>query len=390
MDITLTEEQTLISETAQAFAKNALTHRQIQALETDETGFDRGVWAKMAEMGWAGAPFHPDYGGSGLGLPELALIMEALGRGAVPSPIYSSVIEAGMLLMEAGSEAQRRHWLPQIAEGKALLTMAVAEAGGGLRAEETRTDVVKTAGGFRVSGTKLFVRDAGVAGSIICAGRDGKGGHTLVMVPSTARGLSRRRMWAAGGESLWEVGFDNVDVGADGLIGEAGKGWQAVDRMLQRCAALKAAEMVGIGQAAMELTVEYSKVRVQFGKPIGTFQAVQRHCAEMYRDITVTRLLAWSAAARLQSGRPALRESSMAKAKASDCIPNVTRAAHQVHGAFGYYREYPLELYYHRAYAAAATYGDARFHRRQLARLLREDMDAFRGDHRHDLPVPHH
>ena len=390
MDITLTEEQTMISDTAQAFAKNALTPKRIQALESDETGFDRPTWAKMVEMGWAAAPFPAEYGGAGLGLPELALIMEALGRGAVPSPIYSTVIEAGMLLLEAGSSVQRAHWLPRIAEGKVLLTTAVAEACGGLRPDETRAEVLKTSAGYRVTGTKLFVRDAGVAEAAVVAGRDGAGGHTLVLVPMTAAGVTRRRMWAAGGESLWEVTFDQVEVGGDALVGEQGKAWPYVERMLLRCAALKAAELVGIGHAAMDLTVEYSKVRVQFGKPIGMFQAVQRHCAEMYRDITVSRLLSWSAAARLQSGRPALREASMAKAKASECIPNVTRAAHQVHGAFGYYREYPLELYYHRAYAAAATYGDARFHRRNLARLLVEDMDAFRGDNRHGLPVPHH
>lgn len=390
MDITLNEEQTMIAETAQSFAKSALEPRVIRDLEKNENGYDGATWKKMVEMGWAGAPFPAEYGGSGLGLLEIALIVEALGRGAVPSPIFSTVVEAGMLIMEAGSPAQRAHWLPRIAEGGAIVTTAIAEPSGGLHPDQIRAEVTKTKSGYRISGTKLFVRDAGVAEAVICLGRDGASGLTMVMVPANASGVARRRMWAAGGEALWELTFDSVDAAPDAVVGMPGEAWPYVERLLLRGAALKSAELVGIGHAALELTVEYSKTRVQFGRAIGTFQAVQRHCADMYRDVTVSRLLAWQAAARLGAGRTAVREVAMAKAKSSEVIPAVTRTAHQVHGAFGYYRDYPLELYYHRAIAAAATFGDARHHRRILARLLREDMDTFRGDNRHDLPVPHH
>jgi alkylation response protein AidB-like acyl-CoA dehydrogenase len=150
--------------------------------------------------------------------------------------------------------------------------------------------------------------------------------------------------------------------------------------MIERAAALKAAELTGIGQAALDLTVAYARDRIQFGRPIGSFQGVQHHCAEMSRDLTVTRLLARQAAARIDSGRDARREVSIAKAKASEVIPALTRTAHQIHGAVGYYRDYPLELSYHRAIAAAASYGTAADHRRALARLLREEPAAFRGE----------
>ena len=389
MDITLSEEQALIARTALEFAQGVLKPERIRELETTDNGFDAYAWRQMVEMGWAGAVFPAEYGGSDFTVFELALIVEALGQGFVPSPIFSTVVEAGLLLLEAGTAEQRGRWLPRIADGTSLLTTAIVEPGGGLASEEIRTGVVQRGAGFAVTGTKLFVRDAGVAEVIVCVGRSGEqlADLTLVLVPADAPGVARRRLRAAGGEALWEVRFDGVTVGADAVLGKPGEAWSHVERLLLRGAALKAAELVGIGQASLDLTVAYAKTRVQFGRPIGSFQGVQHHCAEMYRDLTVSRLLAWQAAARIGTGRPAGREVAMAKAKTSEAIPALTRTAHQIHGAFGYYRDYPLELGYHRAIAAAATYGGAAHHRRALARLLRSDLAGFQGDHRHELPV---
>jgi alkylation response protein AidB-like acyl-CoA dehydrogenase len=317
MDITLNEEQALIAKSALDFAQGAVDAQRIRDLETTEDGFDSAIWRKMVDLGWAGAVFPAEYGGSELGLFELSLIIEALGQGAVPSPIFSTVVEAGLLLLEAGSAQQRAHWLPRIAEGRSILTTAIAEPGGGLLREQIRTLVAPAAGGFRVNGTKLFVRDAGVADAIICVGRGKPDGDaaSLVLVPANAQGVARRRLWAAGGEALWEVKFNDVAVPADALVGQVGDAWPHVERLLLRGAALKASELVGIGQAALDLTLEYAKTRMQFGQPIGGFQGVQHHCTEMYRDLTVSRLLAWQAAARLGGGKPAAREVAMAKAK---------------------------------------------------------------------------
>jgi alkylation response protein AidB-like acyl-CoA dehydrogenase len=233
------------------------------------------------------------------------------------------------------------------------------------------------------------VRDAGVADEIICLARSGDepDALTLAIVPREAPGVTMRRMPAAGGEALWEISFAGVVIDADNIVGEVGGAWPAAARLLLRGAAFKSAELVGIGQAALDLTLEYAKTRVQFGKPIGSFQGVQHHCAEMYRDLEVSRLLAWQASSTLGDGLAGEREVAIAKAKASQCIPALTRTAHQIHGAIAYYRDYPLELYYHRALAAQASYGDAAYHRRVLARLLTSDMNAFRGQDRHELPV---
>ncbi len=389
MDITLTDDQALLARTAQSFARAALKAEQIRQLEATEHGFDPAVWRQMAEMGWAGAVFPAEVGGSGLGLVELALIVEALGQSALPSPLFSTVVEAGLLLLEAGTPAQRQRWLPRIAAGEAILTAAITEPGGGLEPAEIHTRVTPGGRGFIVTGTKLFVRDAGTAEAIVCLGRCGAAPTdlALVLVPADARGLGRRRLTAAGGEALWEVTLEGVEVAADAVVGEAGRAWPHVERLLLRGAALKAAELVGIGQAALDLTLAYAKTRVQFERPIGSFQAVQHHCADMYRDVEVSRLLTWQAAARLGGGRPAMREVAMAKAKTSEAIPALTRMAHQIHGAIAYYRDYPLELHYHRAIAAQAAYGNAAHHRRALARLLCQDLRRFRGDSPHELPV---
>lgn len=389
MDITLDEDQALLHETALSFAQGALTPKQIRDLETTDNGFDAGVWKDMAQMGWAGAPFPEAYGGAEVGPFEMGLIVEALGQGAIPSPLFASVIEAGMLLMDAGSETQKSEWLPRIASGDAILTTAVTEPGGGLAPQEIRARIAPTGNGFRIDGTKLFVRDAGAAEAIICLARSGDDPHdlSLALVRADAPGVTRRRLNAAGGETLWEVKFDNVTVDADALVGEPGAAWPHVARLLLRGAAFKAAELVGIGKAALGLTLDYAKTRIQFDKPIGSFQGVQHHCAEMFRDLETSRLLAWQAAGSLGNELAGRREVAIAKLKCSQTIPALTRTAHQIHGAIAYYRDYPLELFYHRAIAAQAAYGDAAHHRRVLAAMLRTDLPQFRGQGRHELPV---
>jgi alkylation response protein AidB-like acyl-CoA dehydrogenase len=320
---------------------------------------------------------------------ELALIVEALGKGAVPSPIFSTVIESGFLLLDAASGPQKDEWLPRIAAGEALLTVALMEANGGLRPQDIKTRIVRAGNGFKIDGIKAFVRDAGAAQGIICLARSGARPEdlTLALVPKDAKGVSMRRMPAAGGEALWEVTFAGVEVNADAIIGDVGEAWPFASRLLLRGAALKSAELVGIGGAALDLTLQYAKERIQFGKPIGSFQGVQHHCAEMYRDLEVSRLLSWQASNAIGEGLAGERDVAMAKAKSSQCIPALTRTAHQIHGAIAYYRDYPLELYYHRALAAQAAYGDAAYHRRTLARLLTTDMNSFRGTDPHELPV---
>ncbi|MFM8557545.1 MAG: acyl-CoA dehydrogenase family protein [Betaproteobacteria bacterium] len=382
MDITLNEEQDLIASTALAFSQEHAPPATVRELETTENGFDPTVWKKMVEMGWPAAALPERYGGAGLGLMELSLIIEALGQASLPCPLFSTVIEAGLLLVDAADEAQKSHWLSRITSGEALLTVAMLEESGRMAPEDIALKLTPRGDTLVLQGTKLFVRDAGVADAIICVARSGQSPSdlSLVLVPADTPGIRRARMTAAGGEALWQVAFNDVSLPGHAMVGRLNAAWQPLQNMIARGAALKAAELTGIGQAALDLTVNYARQRIQFDRPIGSFQGVQHHCAEMARDLAVTRLLARQAAARIDRARDARREVSIAKAKASEAIPALTRTAHQIHGAVGYYRDYPLELAYHRAIAAAASYGTAADHRRALAQLLRDDPRAFRGE----------
>ncbi len=389
MDIVLTREQDLLFKTALDYAQDALTPDQIRVLAEQEPAFDSNVWRRMAEMGWAGAVFSADYSGSGLTLFELALIIEACAQAALPHPLFSSVIEAGLLIAKAGSEAQRQQWLPRLVSGETVLTAAIFEPSGGFEPTEIRTRAEPSASGYRLNGVKLFVRDAASAEAIVVLARSGatQDDLTLMLIPTSAPGLVCQRLAATGGEALYEVTLTDVDAQHQNVLGEPGCAWPHVTALHNRGACLKAAELVGIGQAALDLTLSYAKTRVQFGRPIGSFQAVHHHCAQMYRDLQACRLLTYQAATRLAEGWTATREAAIAKAKGSQAVPGITRLAHQIHGATGYYRTYPLELYYHRALAAQAAYGDVMHHRRRLARLLQLDLAGFRANDPHELPV---
>ncbi|WP_089938441.1 acyl-CoA dehydrogenase family protein [Candidatus Entotheonella palauensis] len=385
MDMILSEEQELLFKTALEFAQQALTADQIESLEGQEPGFDLDVWQQMVDMGWTGIVFPAAYGGADLTLMDLSLIVEACAQAALPSPLFASVIEAGMLIDQVGSDHDRSAWLPLIAAGKTVLTTAILESSGGFEPAEIEMQAETTASGYRLNGAKRWVRDAAVAETLVvlARSRDTASALTLFLVPASTPGVSYQRLSVSGGERLYDVAFADVDLPADAVLGPPGEAWPAVRALHQRGACLKAAELLGIGQAALELTLEYAKTRVQFGNPLGSFQAVQHHCANMYRNLEACRLLTYQAATRLSEGQGAEREVAMAKAKASEVIPVMIQLAHQIHGAVGYYRDYPLGLYHDRALAAQAAYGTSRHYRRRLAQLLRQDPIGFRGRAQH-------
>ncbi|MFN8558047.1 MAG: acyl-CoA dehydrogenase family protein [Dehalococcoidia bacterium] len=381
MDITLSDEQDLVYRTALQFAQDAMPREKLRDAEVAEPGFDPAVWRQMAALGWTAMPFRPEYGG-GFSLLDLGLVIEACARAALPAPFFSTVVEAGLLIDECGSPALRDAWLPRIAAGTALLTTAVLEPNAGLGPRDIQASITVTTTGYRLSGTKLFVRHAAAAEAIAVVGRsDPDANHlTWLLVPRDLPGVVVERMPASGAEPLYAVTFDDVELGIPALVGEINDGWAPLRRLLLRGAALKAMELVGIGQAALDLTVAYAQSRVQFGRPIGTFQAVHHHAADMYRDLQSARLLAWQAAARLARPDDPTREVAMAKAKASEVVPGIARTAHQIHGGVGYYTDYPLGVYYNNATAAQAAYGNAAHHRAELAELLRQSPQYLRPD----------
>jgi alkylation response protein AidB-like acyl-CoA dehydrogenase len=344
----------------------------------------------MAELGWLGIHVPEEYGGAGAGLEELAIVLEECAAAALPSPLFATVVEAGALLFLAGDEEVRRRWLPQVIGGETLLTVALQEPGLELGPTGVQARAVPQGEGYRLQGAKLFVAYAEAADQILCVARTGEAPEalSLLLVPRGAAGVHFTRLRTSNEDPQYAVDFVGVELPGSALVGAKDGAWPAVEEMLNRAAVLKCAEMAGLGQRALELTLEYVAQRVQFGQPLGKFQAVQHHCADMYRVLEQTRILAAQALWRLSNRKSATREVSLAKIKASEGIPWLLRMAHQLHGGVGYDANYPLATLYRRSIAAQGACGSARWHRQRLSRMLATDPESFRREESHPLPMP--
>ncbi len=375
MDIVLTESQQMLKQSARDFLQDLCPRDVVREMQTDERGYPPELWHRMGELGWLSWPFPSRYGGSDGDFFDLALLVEELGYAAAPTPFFSSIVEAGSLLMEAGTAAQKRSLLPRLASGAALFSVAYLETDGDPSGLSRNTAAVAQETGFILSGTKCFVPAAHVAEGLLCVARTRSGnaatrGLSLFCLSPHDTSIHLRPMTTMTGDKQFEVDFDQTAAARDTLIGRLHGAGRPLQRALMRATALKCAEMVGGAQAALDLTVEYAKQRVQFGRPIGVFQAVQHHCADMYCDLEMGRLLAYNACWLLSRGDAAEAAVSSAKLKLSRVYPAITRLAHQVTGGVGYYTEYPLELYTRRALAAASAYGGADYHAARLGERL--------------------
>ena len=321
------------------------------------------------------------------GVQAMATVVELLGAYALPTPIFPTAVDAALLIGRLATPGQREALLPEIAAGRELAAVALEEPAVGPpgAADQLGTTATRVARSWRLRGTKLYVPYVNAARRVLCVARVGDGEAAVFDVPADATGLTLTRLRTSNGDPLFAVDFDDVVVGDAALLGDKSAAWADVAAMRDTGAALKAAEMVGIGRRVLALTQELVGVREQFGRPIGAFQAVQHHVADMYRALEQTRVLTQQAVALLDNGAVAPREVSLAKVKAGEALDLVINLAAQLHGGVGYYTDYPLETYFRRTIAAQGAYGSARWHRRRLADLLRDDADAFRRAGAHPL-----
>ena len=375
MELVLTEAQRMLKSSAREFLERECPKDVVRAMEDDERGYLPETWRRMAELGWLGWPFPQEYGGSAGDFFDLALMVEELGYAAASTPFFSSVVMGGLLIAEAGSPGQRGELLPRIASGDLLLTAAYLEGGGEFDDAGISAAAEPDGDGFVLGGVKTFVADAHIAHQMICAVRTRPSdspvhGVSLVLVNTSDPAVSKRQMVTTAGDKQFEVDLTGSRVGLDALVGELHEGGAALSRVLLKATALKCVEMVGGAQAVVDMTVDYVKGRVQFGRPIGSFQAVQHHCVDMYRDLLVGRMLAYQACWQVSHTASAEEAVSAAKLKLSRSYPAITRMAHQVTGGVGYYTEYPLELYTRRAMSAAVSFGGPETHARKLAESI--------------------
>ena len=372
MELGLDETQQMLRTTAREFLAAECPASYVREMEEDERGYTDELWGKMAEQGWMGLVVPEEYGGVGMSFFDLSLLLEEAGRAMLPGPLFSDVVLGGMTIADAGDEAVRREILPSLAEGRTIVTMALTEPNARLDAAGIETRADRRGDGFVINGAKLFVPNAHVSDYLIVVARTGSEEEnvTLFLVPRSAPGVSQELLRTIASDRQSEVVLQDVQAPPSAVLGEVGKGWDAVRKVLARGAVGKCAEMVGGAQAVLNMTVEYAKQRVQFGRPIGSFQAVQHHCADMATDVEGSRYLTHQAAWRLSSGLPAEREVAIAKAWVSDAYSRVCAVAHQCHGAIGFTKEHDLQLYSRRAKAAEVAFGDSDHHLEAVATAI--------------------
>ncbi|MFO8010610.1 MAG: acyl-CoA dehydrogenase family protein [Dehalococcoidia bacterium] len=370
MDFQFSEEQEMLRNFARSFMEDNITSEHVREMETDEKGYSEDYWKQMAELGWMGLVFPEEYGGQGMGFFELAILFEEMGRACCPGPFFSTVL-CGMAILDHGTEEQKKQFLPKIADGSLIMAPALTEPAGTYTTDGIALKATAQGGDYVLNGTKLFVPDATTADYFVVAGRtsDGTGdeGITLFVVDAGNQGIVITPLVTIASDKQAEVTFKDVNVSGDSVLGEAGRGWEAVMKIIQRGAIGRCAEIVGGAQKVLEMTIEYSKERVQFGKPIGSFQAVQHHAANMSTDVDGCRFITYEAAWLMGEGEPCGKEISMAKAWCSEAYQRILTTAHQVHGAIGFTMDHDLQLYFRRGKAAELAFGDADYHRELVA-----------------------
>jgi len=372
MDLKLTEEQEMLRASARDFLTTRCPKSLVRAMETDERGYPPDLWREIAGLGWTGLVFPEDYQGSSMNFLDLAILLEETGRACLPGPLFSTVVLGGLTLLDAGTAGQKKFYLPAIARGEAIVTMALTEADGRYDAGSITVPAEAAGSGYVINGAKLFVPDAHVADHLLCTARTGKGTEdiSVFIVDTGTPGIAVSPLKTMAGEKQSEVVFDKVSVPADRLVGGLNKGWPIVQRAIERAAVAKCCEMVGYMQRALDMTVEYAKDRKQFSKPIGSLQIVQHYCSMMATDVDGARFATYQAAWRISRGLPATREVAIAKAWMSEAFTRVITLAHQVHGAIGCTIDHDLHYYTRHGKAADLSFGDGDYYRELVAQSM--------------------
>ncbi|MFN8542939.1 MAG: acyl-CoA dehydrogenase family protein [Candidatus Binatia bacterium] len=379
MTFVLTEEQEILQRTAREFVTGKSSLRRVRELRDDKTGegFSRALWREMAELGWLGIVIPEQYGGAGLGYCDLMVVMEEAGRGLVPEPLLATVALGATAILQGGTDVQKQAHLPAVAAGDRLLALAAHEARGRFDLAHVETRAERTGAGFRLSGEKVAVLDGHVADCFVVsartagATRDARG-VTLFLVPRSASGVAIERQHRIDGRGCALVHLRGVDVGTDAVLGALGEGGGLLARVVDRATIALTAEMLGSLGAAFQMTLDYLKTRQQFGKLIGSFQALKHRAARMFVEADLSRSVVMAACAAIDAGESdaqVARLASIAKARLSDAFILVGNETIQMHGGIGMTDEHDAGLFLKRARVAQLTFGDGAYHRDRVARI---------------------
>jgi len=374
IDFGLSEEQEALQRSAREFLARECPPALVRDTAKSDDGVPRDLYRKMAELGWMGLIVPEKDGGLGLGALDLALVLEEMGRVAAPGPFLATqLVICGLL--RAGTAAQRKEWLPRLLAGEAFATLAHLEEGDRHDPEGIQAKAKKVREGYVLSGSKLFVPEAQAADVLLVAARtktgSGPAGVSLFLVERSAKGVRvKPQQHIDLTRRFGEVVLKDVVVPRTALVGAEGQGWPALARVLDLAALGIAADSLGGAQRAMQMAIEYSKVREQFGRKIGSFQALKHIAAEMLADVEPARSLVWYAAyAYDHRPREAARAAAMAKASLGEVYSRTARRSVEMHGGIGFTWEFDLQLWFKRAHVNEVAFGDPAFHRERVAQL---------------------
>jgi len=380
MDFDFTQEQVMLRNLTREFLTRESTPRAVRTLMEEPNGFSAATWQQMSEMGLPGLAIDPGYGGQGLGMVELALVLDEMGRAAYPGPFFATTVLAASAIIAGGQPNQMARYLPDIAQGRTKATLALIEEALSWSSSSVRMTAERRGDSFVLSGQKRFVPFAQAADLILVVARTGAGkdGTTVLAVPADTSGISQTpNVEMDHTAKTSTLTFAGVSIPADAVIGEVDRGWDVIGPTLQRAVIGASAEMLGAARRCLEMSVEYAKVRQQFGQPIGAFQAIKHACAEMLLEVENAHAATYYAAWALDAGAPdAALAASVAKAYVGDASRKVCGSSIQVHGGIGFTWEYDLHLYVKRAKHLEPLYGDADFHRERALQLLLDRVEA--------------
>jgi alkylation response protein AidB-like acyl-CoA dehydrogenase len=369
MNFAFTEEQDELRKTVRSFLDSKSAESAVREQMETEAGYDAAVWSQMAEqMGLQGLHIPEDFGGSGYTYVELGIVLEEMGRSLLCAPFFSTVVLAANTLIHSGDDNAKKSYLPGIASGETVATVAFTEPNG--KWDESGIEATATASGdgYTISGTKMYVLDGHTANLVIVAARTGAG-VSLFAVDGDASGLTRTAL------STMDQTRKQAKLEFDGtpatLIGTEGAGWDVLGQVLDLVAVGLAAEQVGGAQKVLEMAVEYAKVRVQFGRPIGSFQAIKHKCADMLLEVESAKSAAYYGmwcASEMNDELPSV--ASLAKAYCSEAYFHAAAENIQIHGGIGFTWEHPAHLYFKRAKSSELLFGDPTYHRELLAQRI--------------------
>jgi alkylation response protein AidB-like acyl-CoA dehydrogenase len=376
MALVLSEEQSMLRDSARGLIsdKAPVSHLRQLRDSKDAVGFSRDLWKAFAEMGFSGLLVPENFGGSGLGCVEAGVVMEEIGRNLMPSPFLATAVLAASALSRGGSAAQQAEYLPKIADGSLLAALAVDE-GAKHRPLLTKLQAVRSGNGFKLTGDKSFVVDGHTAGLLIVAARTAgavgeREGLTLFLVDPRTKGIETERTAMVDSHNAARIRFDNVEVNADGVLGEVDRGGALLEGVLNIGRGAVASEMVGVSEEVFNRTVGYLRERKQFGKLIGEFQALQHRAAQLYIDIEITRAAVLKALQTLDANfENAAAAVAVAKARAGTTATLAVQEGVQMHGGMGMTDQFDIGFFMKRARVCQEMFGDSNFHADQLARM---------------------